>query len=87
MNWRRRLKQLSRHLPFRPLQRFLYSYILQRGFLDGRAGYTFCRLLAIYEYLSVAKYHEIRQLEDDNRRARQLSRVPELNLGSLQSPR
>jgi hypothetical protein len=38
---------------------------------------VFCRLLAIYEYLSVAKYIELKRAEDDRRRARSLSRVPE----------
>jgi glycosyltransferase involved in cell wall biosynthesis len=56
---RRRLRNLSRRLPFRPMLRFLYSYIWQGGFLDGRPGYIFCRLLAMYEYLSVAKYYEM----------------------------
>jgi glycosyltransferase involved in cell wall biosynthesis len=57
----RRLKQLSRNLPFRPTLRFLYSYIWKRGFLDGRPGYIFCRLLAMYEFLSVAKYSELQR--------------------------
>ncbi len=61
VNLRRHLKALSRHLPCRPTQRFLYSYILKRGFLDGLPGYIFCRLLAIYEFLSVAKYREMRR--------------------------
>jgi glycosyltransferase involved in cell wall biosynthesis len=58
---RRRLKMLSHHLPFRPLMRFLYIYIWQKGFLDGRAGYYFARLHAIYEFLSVAKTYELQQ--------------------------
>lgn len=29
------------------------------GFLDGRAGLTYCRLLAIYEYLIVLKTREL----------------------------
>lgn len=76
---RRRLKNLSRHLPFRPTLRFLYSYIWQGGFLDGRPGYVFCRLLAIYEYLSVSKYYELRRAEEDVRRSRQMSSVPALS--------
>ena len=79
---RRRLKNVSRHLPFRPMLRFLYSYIWKGGFLDGSAGYVFCRLLAIYEYLSVAKYHELKRAEDDQRKARMLSAVPAIDLGS-----
>ena len=59
----RRLKDLSRTMPFRPTLRFLYSYIWKRGFLDGRPGYIFCRLLAIYEFLSVAKYAELKRNE------------------------
>ncbi len=57
---RRRLKELSQALPFRGLLRFLYVYVWQRGFLDGAAGYYFARLHGIYEFLSVAKTHELR---------------------------
>jgi hypothetical protein len=56
---RRRLKRLSQSLPFRPLLRFLYIYIWQKGFLDGRDGYYFARLHAFYEFLSVAKTYEL----------------------------
>jgi glycosyltransferase involved in cell wall biosynthesis len=56
---RRKLKLLSQRLPFRPLLRFLYIYIWQKGFLDGREGYYFARLHAIYELLSVAKTYEL----------------------------
>jgi glycosyltransferase involved in cell wall biosynthesis len=56
---RRRLKQLSQRLPFRPLLRFLYIFIWQRGFLDGWEGYYFARLHAVYEFLSVAKTYEL----------------------------
>ena len=73
---RRRLKNLSRRLPFRPTLRFLYAYIWKGGILDGQPGLIFCRLLAIYEYLSVAKYVELRRATDDETHARSLSRVP-----------
>ena len=58
---RRRLKQLSQALPFRGLLRFLYVYLWQRGFLDGREGYYFARLHSMYEFLSVAKTYELRR--------------------------
>ncbi len=61
VGWRRRLKEMARHLPFRPLLRFLYIYIGQLGFLDGREGYYFARLHGFYEFLSVAKTYELRQ--------------------------
>jgi hypothetical protein len=62
---RRWLKTLSRRLPFRPMLRFIYSYIFRGGFLDGHEGYIFCRLLSIYEFLSVAKLKELRISQTD----------------------
>ena len=57
---RRRLKVWSRRLPFRPTLRFLYVFVIQRGFLDGARGYYFARLHAMYEFMSVAKAAELR---------------------------
>jgi hypothetical protein len=67
VRWRRALKELSCRLPCRPLMRFLYMYGFRLGFLDGGAGLTYCRLLAMYEYMIVVKMREIQ------RRARGLS--------------
>ena len=50
---RRALKQFSCHFPFRPALRFAYMYFLRLGFLDGRAGYTYCCLMASYERMIV----------------------------------
>ncbi len=58
---RRKLKLLSHRLPFRPLLRFLYIYVWQKGFLDGRQGYYFARLHATYEFLCVAKTYELKK--------------------------
>jgi len=58
---KRSLRNLARRLPFRPLLRFLYIYIWQKGFLDGREGYYFARLHASYEFLIVAKTYEYRK--------------------------
>lgn len=58
---RRRLRALTRGLPFRPTLRFLYSYVLRGGFLDGYPGYVLSRLMAIYELLSVLKAGEARR--------------------------
>ncbi len=58
---RRKLKLLSHRLPFRPLLRFLYIYVWQKGFLDGREGYYFARLHAMYEFLCVTKTRELRE--------------------------
>ena len=46
---RRALKRLANRLPFRPTARFLYAYVLRRGFLDGRAGLRYARMLATYQ--------------------------------------
>ena len=62
---RRKLKLLSQHLPFRPLLRFLYIYLWQKGFLDGREGFYFARLHAFYEFLSVAKTYELTHRPND----------------------
>lgn len=63
---RRWLKAATRRLPFRPLLRFLYAYVLQGGFLDGYAGYCLCRLLGWYEFVSLAKYHEMQRARKAN---------------------
>jgi glycosyltransferase involved in cell wall biosynthesis len=52
-------KELFHRLPFRPLLKFLILYIGKRGFLDGRAGYTYARLQSIYEYFIVLKTREL----------------------------
>ena len=61
---RRALKVLFGRLPCRPTLRFCYMYFFRLGFLDGRAGFTYCRLLAIYEYLIVLKIRELRRHKD-----------------------
>jgi glycosyltransferase involved in cell wall biosynthesis len=58
---RRALKRAAQRMPLRPLLRFLYVYVWQRGFLDGREGYYFARLHAFYEFLTIAKTFEMRK--------------------------
>ncbi|MFH1921970.1 MAG: glycosyltransferase family 2 protein [Planctomycetota bacterium] len=58
---RRALKALSMHMPFRPSLRFLYMYVLRGGVLDGWEGFTYCRLLSMYEHLIVLKVKEKRR--------------------------
>ena len=60
---RRALKTLAARMPMRPSLRFLYMYVVRRGFLDGRAGLTYCRLLSTYEAMTVAKERELRLRE------------------------
>jgi glycosyltransferase involved in cell wall biosynthesis len=57
---KRFLKQVWVHLPFKPILRFVLFYIIQRGFLDGKAGYIYARLLSQYEYQIGVKLYELR---------------------------
>jgi len=54
------LKELYYRMPLRPVIKFFVMYILKRGFLDGYAGFTYCVLLAFYEYLILVKTAELR---------------------------
>jgi glycosyltransferase involved in cell wall biosynthesis len=59
---RRALKDLSLRLPFRPLVRFVYMYVLLGGWMDGQAGFAWCILQAFYEYLILLKAWEIKHM-------------------------
>ncbi len=52
---RQSLKQWAYRLPGRPFLIFCYLYFVRRGFLDGQAGLTFCKLRRIYESMIDAK--------------------------------
>lgn len=56
-------KELFYRLPFRPLVKFLLLYVAKRGFLDGRAGFTYAMLQSIYEYFIVLKVRELEAAE------------------------
>ncbi len=55
----RALKDGFSMFPCRPELKFFYMYFFRLGFLDGRAGFTYCRLLAMYEFLIVTKIREM----------------------------
>jgi glycosyltransferase involved in cell wall biosynthesis len=55
---RRAMKQLASRAPLRPLVRFLYLYVIRRGFLDGRPGLLFCLLRVAHELHIVVKLAE-----------------------------
>lgn len=52
-------KEFFYRVPFRPLVKFCYMCFLRFGFLDGRAGLTYCYLQSIYEYFIVLKQREL----------------------------
>jgi glycosyltransferase involved in cell wall biosynthesis len=59
---KRFLKTVWVRLPFKPLLRFILFYIIQSGFLDGKAGYIYGRLLSQYEYQIGVKLYELQTL-------------------------
>ena len=54
-------KELFYRLPARPLFKFLLLYVIKRGFLDGRPGFTYALLQSIYEAFIVLKVQELEQ--------------------------
>lgn len=46
-------------LPFRPAVRFLWMFVIKRGFLDGRPGLVYCQLIAAYEAMIDARLLEL----------------------------
>jgi glycosyltransferase involved in cell wall biosynthesis len=58
---KRYLKKIWVRLPFKPLLRFVIFYFIRLGFLDGKPGYTYGRLLSQYEYQIGVKLDELRQ--------------------------
>ena len=53
------LKRLAWRMPARPLVYFLYSYVVRRGFLDGRDGLVFSMMKATYQATIVAKKYDM----------------------------
>ena len=46
-------------VPFKPLVFFVYSYVLRRGFLDGRAGFDYALALSTYYWQIGLKSREL----------------------------
>ena len=61
---RKWLKALFLRLPFKPTLVFIWFYFLRCGFLDGSAGFYFCRLRAMHELNIQAKLFELSQETD-----------------------
>lgn len=60
---RKALKALVYSLPARPLIMFLGWYFVKGGILDGRAGFMYCLLKTIYEYMIDCKVRELERRE------------------------
>ena len=56
---RKTLKQILYRVPGRPLWMFFALYFLKLGFLDGAAGFHYCVMRSIYEYMIDLKIKEL----------------------------
>jgi len=63
---KRVLRRIWVRLPMRPVLRFLVWYVLRRGFLGGRPGFTFCALMAFYELTITTKMRELETIHGEN---------------------
>ena len=55
---RKAQKVLFYKLPFRIFIKFFVTYIVRKGFLDGRAGFNYAMLQFFYEFLIILKQKE-----------------------------
>jgi len=53
------LKNYTRHLPLRPVLRFLFDYFIRRGIFDGYPGFIMAVNMSWYEFMSAAKHREM----------------------------
>lgn len=58
---RRAMKRLHARLPGRWLAKFLYLFVIKRGFLDGYPGFAYCVLQGFYDFLITIKIRERRE--------------------------
>jgi glycosyltransferase involved in cell wall biosynthesis len=54
----RRLKLIVSRIPGWPLIRFIYSYVLSGGFLDGAGALRYCAMTSYYEFMIQLKMRE-----------------------------
>ncbi len=73
---KRFLKKIWVRLPFKPLLRFVLFYFIQRGFLDGKAGYIYGRLLSQYEYQIGVKLYELSSCNGQLNTAKKSAKTP-----------
>lgn len=55
------LKRMAVRVPGRPLWYFLYSYLIRKGFLDGKDGFMFCMMRALYQAMVNMKKFDMRR--------------------------
>ena len=55
---RKSQKILFYKMPFRPFIKFIFTYLIRKGFLDGKAGFDYAMLQFFYEFMIVLKQKE-----------------------------
>ena len=61
---RRWMKSVFIRLPGKPTLMFIWLWFFKLGFLDGKAGFYFCRLRAMHELVICAKMQELNLSQD-----------------------
>lgn len=61
------VKRIVARLPARPVLYFVYTYFFRLGFLDGRDGYVFSLMKAVYQGMVTAKKHDSRRRDPSPR--------------------
>ena len=54
-------KRFASRLPFRGALYFLYCYLIRLGFLDGKNGFVFCRMKAVYQSMIAINKYDLRK--------------------------
>lgn len=62
------VKRLAAGLPFRGFFYFVYGYFFRLGFLDGKDGFVFCRMKAIYQTMIEVYKHDLRKVRASSRK-------------------
>lgn len=57
------LKSWMSRIPGWPLLRFLFSYFIKFGFLEGMPGFIYCTNMGYYEFLIKIKMREIKKMK------------------------
>jgi glycosyltransferase involved in cell wall biosynthesis len=55
------IKHLVSCIPGRPIFYFFYSYIVRKGFLDGKDGLMFCYMKSLYQSMIGIKKYDLRR--------------------------
>ncbi len=61
------LKQFAWRIPARPFIYFLYSYVWKGGVLDGKNGFIFCYMKALYQMMVIIKKYDLHYRRKENR--------------------